>query len=177
MRKIKAILADHRYHMHLERTALHEQTRKFCRHDLEHFLAVCRISYIMVLEEPEPAKAWISMGMSGSLDKDNLKELIYATGLLHDIGRWQEYELGEDHALASGKLAIPILQDTGFNNEEITIIVTAIKEHRGIGTAGSYLGKIISDADNLARPCHWCQVKADCYKLEDMLKYYGDTIY
>ena len=59
-----------------------EQDRIFCRHGMEHCLDVARILYIMVLERNLPYR----------------KDMIYATALLHDIGRYEEYR-GEDHLI------------------------------------------------------------------------------
>ena len=50
------------------------------------------------------------------------KEIIYAIGLLHDIGRWVEYEGGEKHNKASYKMSLDILKECDFNKEEIEII-------------------------------------------------------
>jgi hypothetical protein len=55
--------------------------------------------------------------------------------------------------------------------------VAAIREHRGTKEQGSYLGKVMSRADNLARGCVLCHRKEGCYKVEKMLKKYGNIIY
>ena len=53
------------------------------------------------------------------------KEVIYAAGLLHDIGKWQEYKTGIDHASFEpnwpGKF-YPSL----FNPSEVELIARAI---------------------------------------------------
>lgn len=81
---------------------------------MDHLLDVCRISWILNLEE-------------GLLID---KERIYAAALLHDIGRWVEYETGQDHAMASGELAEDILDRCGFSGNEKADIIEAIKSHR-----------------------------------------------
>ena len=53
-----------------------EKDRIFCRHTMEHFLDVARLMYIYNLED--------QAGFS--------KEMIYAAGLLHDIGRYEQME-------------------------------------------------------------------------------------
>ena len=58
------------------------------------------------------------------------RELIYAAGLLHDIGRWQEYEEGIRHEIASADLASRILCECGYNEQEIEEIRRAILNHR-----------------------------------------------
>ena len=57
-----------------------EQNRKFCNHTLEHFIDVARLMYIYAVEH----ELTIS------------KELIYATALMHDIGRIEQIEKGLD---------------------------------------------------------------------------------
>jgi hypothetical protein len=200
MERIKAILANESYRRYVEQIENYEKDRRYCRHGQDHFLAVCRISYILVLEEPDLAEVCrkIELGkLLGGGDEGTavqppqlagnkyrqeearraVKELVYAAGLLHDIGRWLEYETGEDHALVSGKLAVPILMESGFLDNEISLIVAAIREHRGTEEKKSYLGMVIARADNLARGCVLCQTKDGCYKVEKMLKQYGKIIY
>lgn len=66
-----------------------EKDRIFCRHTMEHFLDVARLMYIYNLED--------QAGFS--------KEMIYAAGLLHDIGRYEQMEKGTPHHLAGARLA------------------------------------------------------------------------
>lgn len=92
-----------------------EEKRAFCRHGLDHGIAVARIAYIYLLEQQNTSLS---------------KEVIYAAGLLHDLGRWREYETGEDHALAGAELVKPIIQDSGFSIGELETITQGIREHR-----------------------------------------------
>ena len=85
MIRVNKIIENKMYWEHLDKIEVYEKDREFCRHNIGHFLDVCRIAWILNLE--------------GNLALS--KEVIYATGLLHDIGRWLQYENGEDHALAS----------------------------------------------------------------------------
>ena len=64
-----------------------ERDRIFCRHGMEHCLDVARILYIMVLERNLPYR----------------KDMIYATALLHDIGRYEEYRGQVSHHEAGGR--------------------------------------------------------------------------
>jgi hypothetical protein len=59
----------------------HEADRAFCKHGLNHLLDTARIAYILVLEN----------GLNIS------KGMVYATALLHDIGRYDEYYHGIPH--------------------------------------------------------------------------------
>lgn len=81
MNRVNQILFHPRYRQALEQTELWERDRKFCRHGISHFLDVARLAYIRCLEE--------------RLDVD--KDVIYAAALLHDIGRYQQYERGTPH--------------------------------------------------------------------------------
>ncbi len=57
-----------------------EEGRRFCHHDMGHFLDVARLAMIFNLQQ----------GLSVS------KEMIYAAALLHDIGRWNSMRTGTD---------------------------------------------------------------------------------
>lgn len=88
------------------------------------------------------------------------KEIIYAIGLLHDIGRWVEYEGGEKHNKASYKLSLDILKECDFNKEEIEIILSGILNHRNSEAKG--LDKIIYLADKKSRSCFLCNAEKLC---------------
>lgn len=88
------------------------------------------------------------------------KEIIYAIGLLHDIGRWVEYEGGEKHNKASYKLSLDILKECDFNKEEIEIILSGILNHRNSEAEG--LDKIIYLADKKSRSCFLCNAEKLC---------------
>ena len=91
-----------------------EKDRIFCRHTMEHFLDVARLMYIYNLED--------QAGFS--------KEMIYAAGLLHDIGRYEQMEKGTPHHLAGARLAERILTDCDFSLTEQKSILAAIRSHR-----------------------------------------------
>ena len=112
--KINRIKQNQKYKEYVQRIELHEKERFFCKHDMTHFLDVCRLTQILCMKKNNPLST----------------ELIYAAGLLHDIGRWQEYEKGVRHEIASGILAMEILEECGFDGEETEEVVLAIKNHR-----------------------------------------------
>ena len=114
MERVNKILVHHKFIEYIDRIARLEESRVFCKHEITHLIDVARISYILSLEKKY----------------DLGKEIIYACALLHDIGRWKEYEEGIDHAIASKELAVDILQDCGFKQEEINLICSAIGHHR-----------------------------------------------
>ncbi|MBR0598649.1 HD domain-containing protein [Sinanaerobacter chloroacetimidivorans] len=152
MQRIDSILNDTEYLDYLNKIQEAEADRIYCRHDMTHFLDVSRIAYILSLEE--------------KLHID--KEILYAMGLLHDIGRWMEYENGIDHAIASRELAAGILQKCDFTEIEIKEVLTAIEEHRK-KSGTTLLADILYRADKLSRNCILCKAKKTCRK------FYGEA--
>ncbi|HHX87068.1 MAG TPA: HD domain-containing protein, partial [Firmicutes bacterium] len=125
-----------------------------CPHDFDHLLAVARLTYLLLIEQGERTIS---------------KELAYAAGLLHDIGRWQEYTENIDHALAGVELACPILEHSGFKPVEIKLISTAISQHRHIDRPGDKnnlhpLSRALYNADLFSRLCFKCSARESCRK-------------
>lgn len=145
MKKVNDILNNTLYKENLEKLLKYEEKREFCRHDLKHFIDMARIAYIMVLEKGLPYA----------------KELIYAIGLLHDIGRVKQYEEGIPHHIASVELSKEILKKTDFTEEEKNIIIKSIQNHRK--EADDELSLIIYRSDKLSRECFNCKAINDCY--------------
>ena len=145
MDNIDAIMNNKLYNEALEKLSEYERDREFCNHTIEHFIDVSRIAYIMVLEE----KLSVS------------KEVIYAIGLLHDIGRVRQYEEGINHDIASVEMSREILKETSFTEQEIHIILNAIANHRK--ESDNKLEEIIYKADKLSRQCFNCKAEKECY--------------
>lgn len=145
MENIDKILNSKLYKEALEKLKKYEQDREFCNHNIEHFIDVARIAYIMVLEE----------GINVS------KEVIYAIGLLHDIGRVKQYEEGIHHDIASVDMSKEILKETTFTKEDINIILNGIANHRKKND--NKLENIIYKADKLSRQCFSCKAEKECY--------------
>ena len=123
-----------------------EKNRIFCGHDFNHLLDVARIAWIYCLE-----------------NKINLdKELIYATALLHDIGRAKQYLCGENHEEAGCSIAKNVLNRAGFSQEEIKMIINAIMVHNRDWDKKSELGNVIALADKKSRQCYMCEAKQNC---------------
>ena len=122
-----------------------EKERIFCHHDMIHFLQVARLAYIFSLERQY------------RLDK----EVIYAAALLHDIGKWQQYKEGIPHEIASADIAKTVLEETGFSEEEINMILAAIRSHRSVG-ATEPLSEVLYDADKISRDCYACAAQKEC---------------
>jgi uncharacterized protein len=123
-----------------------EKSRVFCGHGLGHLLDVARIAYILCLEE--------GLGVG--------KELVYAAALLHDTGRWRQYEDGTPHERESADIAAVILPGCGFDDEETTLIMGAILSHRRQGSPKSGLEKAFYRADKLSRRCFDCNAAEEC---------------
>ncbi|MGL4607160.1 MAG: HD domain-containing protein [Eubacteriaceae bacterium] len=133
------------YQSYLNRIHFHEKNRAFCKHNLSHFLDVARIATIKSREAPL------------SLTRD----LIYTTALLHDIGRFQQYEDKTPHEIASHKLATGLIQTLDFSGDEKKIILEAIINHRNPNTEG--FNRIFYESDKLSRSCFGCIEEQNCH--------------
>lgn len=124
-----------------------EQERIFCRHNTQHYLDVARLAYIENLEK--------GLGIS--------KELIYGAALLHDIGRYLQYQEGIPHEKGSAMLADVILKDCGFDEQEQQEILLAISQHREADTKEKNdLAGLIYRADKKSRMCLFCDACEEC---------------
>lgn len=157
MENTNRIYSDPRVRERLEKLKGYEKDRKFCKHDLDHFLTVGRIATIRAYEEGFEVN----------------RDLIYSAALLHDLGRTEEYEREIPHDRASVAFAKEILKITDFNDEEKERILSMIGAHRGDPKDG--YEKIFNEADKLSRACFLCDMREDCYWPEDrknmMIKY------
>lgn len=137
----------------MERIKAAEQTRKFCGHGFCHLLDVCRIAYMINLE-------------NGALIA---KDVVYAAGLLHDLGRAAQYEQGAGHAEESAVLAAGIMRDCGYTPEEIRMVAEAIRNHRqeAFGVDRNLLGQYLYTADKKSRNCFFCKASTECNWAEE----------
>lgn len=146
MKRIERILKHPVFIRELHKINTLEQDRRYCRHSIVHLLDVARIAYILNLEQHL------------NLPKD----IIYATALLHDIGKGIQYEDGTPHNISSAELAGPILKDCGYTPEEIPDMITAIRLHRKKSDSDNALVQILYTADKQSRACFSCQAQEDC---------------
>ena len=107
MKNIDRIINHPLFIMSMKKIHDYEIDRVFCCHGIEHSLDVARVAYITNLEQ--------NLGFQ--------KEMIYAAALLHDIGRWRQYEKNIPHEEAGAALAADILEDTAFSKEVLTCII------------------------------------------------------
>lgn len=164
MKRVNHILNDEQYRLYLLKNKAPEEYRQFCHHNFEHMLTVSRLTYLLLLESGCP---FIS------------RELAYAAGLLHDIGRWKEYQDGTDHAEYSAVLSGPILERAGFDPAERELIMRAVARHRDKEDAGaqrSPLGEALSRADSLSRLCFQCSAAGECKCCAER-PHYNELIY
>ncbi|XCP86644.1 HD domain-containing protein [Roseburia hominis] len=152
MSRVNHILFHPYYQECLAKNQKAEEGRIFCGHDMVHFLNVARIAYIFSMERQSGIP----------------KESVYAAALLHDIGKWQQYEFGIPHDKASAQIAEPILSEAGFERKEREMICAVILGHRSEGACeqvpgeAKMLAQILYDADKASRSCFSCEAKAEC---------------
>jgi len=154
MDRINKIIFNQDYLFYLQKNEAEEESRTFCTHHFEHLLTVARLTYLLLLEEGFP---FIT------------REMAYAAGLLHDIGRWHQYRANTDHAEYSAELAKPILDEAGFSEAESRLILKAIERHRIPYCHDPHrvpLNRALKKADSLSRLCFRCNVREECKKLE-----------
>jgi len=146
VKRVNFILNNNKYIELIKKIEGYEKNREFCRHNISHFLTVSRILYILTLEE--------------ELKID--KEVVYGVGLLHDIGRSLQYDVGTPHEEGSVILAKDILEESGYNNNEIEIINQAILAHRKYSEERTIFEKLAYRADKLSRECYECSASHEC---------------
>lgn len=154
MERCNRIITNPEYRLYLQKNVQEEAGRIFCGHHFEHLVTVARLTYLILIEEGQP---FIS------------REMAYASGLLHDLGRWKEYQSDQDHAAVSSELAGPILEKAGFPSPERLLIQKAIAQHRLRDSElrhRSPLSRALGRADRLSRLCFKCEARDSCYKLE-----------
>ncbi len=140
------IIKNRSYTEQLSKLAVLEADREFCRHDMEHFLSVARITMHMCRE----------MGVRADRD------LVYSAALLHDIGRTQEITMGIPHDIAGQALADCILSEVDCPEDMKAKIIRLIASHRDITRAGDELGRIFCAADKKSRMCFDCSAREKC---------------
>ncbi|MGN8887293.1 HD domain-containing protein [Blautia sp. HCP28S3_G10] len=146
MDRINAIWNHPLYQQNLSELLNLESDRIFCRHTPEHFLDVARLTWIYILEER----------------LDFSREIVYSAALLHDIGRARQYIDGTPHDEAGACIANTILTDLAFTEEEKSLIITAISEHRSSGTQTGILSRLLYKADKKSRNCFLCPALSEC---------------
>lgn len=150
MKRVNAILAHPLYRECYAKLEELEKDRIFCRHQMTHLLDVARIAYISNMEQ--------GLGIE--------KEVIYAAALLHDIGKYVQYEDGTPHEQSGEKIASEILgslsEKDAFSDEENRMILTAIRGHRRLREDADVLEKLLYTSDKASRMCFACPAEGEC---------------
>ena len=146
LERVNKILNNPKYKEYVKLNETYEADRKFCRHDLGHFLDVARIAYILVLENKMKVD----------------KEVVYAAALLHDIGRWLQYRGDKSHEEGSADLSGDILDDAGFAGPEKDLILEAVRNHRDENPGTVSFSSIFYKSDKLSRNCFDCAAAGEC---------------
>lgn len=140
------ILTNGHYREELEKIRCAEENRIFCRHDIEHFMNVARITLIRCAEK----------GIEADPD------VIYSAALLHDIGRYAEYTEGIPHDEAGVKIASEILEETDCPQDVKAVILSITGSHRRTDNEKNSLEYIFHWADKKSRMCFCCQAQDEC---------------
>ena len=155
MDRVDRIIYNDEYRRLMDTVRNKETDRIFCRHGLEHCLDVARIAYIMNIEQ------------GYAIDR----EIIYATALLHDIGKDEQYESGISHDVASERVADAILggmpDDVAFEPADAAAIKTAILGHRKLRVNSQPLERLLYAADKASRACFACPARNACNWSDD----------
>jgi len=147
MEKVNALLHNDSFQRHEKKIESWEEGRDFCKHDINHCMDVARIMMILNYERSVLVP----------------KNIIYATALLHDIGRDVQYEMGISHEAAGADIAHVILLKCGYSDEDSIWITTAIRNHRNPAVKNEKsLNGILYSADKLSRNCYICPVEQHC---------------
>lgn len=203
MNRVNLIYNHPLYKEKFDKLQVAEKNRIFCNHTLEHFMDVGRLMYIRYLEDAVELLHESDMSQVNSLSREtsmlqdisivqetsmlrdtsmapnNLavtREIIYATALMHDIGRISQIENDIPHDVASAKLCDVILPECGFAQWEIVMIKQAVLEHRNDlclnnslhfystqeKNFGHILSKLLYWADKKSRNCFNCPAYTEC---------------
>lgn len=147
MVRVDKILEHPSFRENLQKNMEAEIDRRFCRHDMTHFLDVARIGALINLEE----------------GREISRDLIYGAALLHDLGKHRQYREGIPHEQAGAAMAPGILADCGYDREEAEAVRAAILRHRDPDAAAEPgLTGILYRADKASRPCFCCPAQKDC---------------
>lgn len=163
MERVNRILRNPIYRKALQKNKEAEKERRYCHHDMAHFLDVARIAMLLAAKEQITAAKEQLLPISEEKELHAFEDLVYAAALVHDIGRYRQYEDGTPHEEASAALAADILLDSGFDEKETYVIIDAVRSHRDAGIAEEKsLRGLLYRADKLSRACFACPAQGDC---------------
>lgn len=150
MKRVNAIVEHPLYKECCRRLEELEKERIFCRHQMTHLLDVARIAYISSLEQ--------NLGFK--------KDVVYAAAVLHDIGKYAQYEEGIPHEQSGEQIGRRILdtlpEECTFSADEKQMILTAIRGHRRLREDAQPLERLLYTSDKASRMCFACSAEAKC---------------
>lgn len=168
MNRIDLIFKHPLYKEKYNKLLLAEKDRIFCNHTLEHFMDVARLMYIRYLESGIELSEAVNMSANTDKTENHARDIIYATALMHDIGRIDQIENNIPHDVASAKFCDIVLPGCGFSQNEIAMIQDAILKHRNdtshfnTPTSNSQLATLLYWADKQSRNCFVCDAYDKC---------------
>ena len=171
MERVNRILSNPAYQEAIRKNEELERDRRYCHHDMAHFLDVARIAMLLAVKEKLPISQAQKLSISQAQELSHLQvqevpimeALVYAAALVHDIGRYRQYEDGTPHEQASAELAPKILLESGFDQKETDVIVDAVRSHRNENIAEERsLRGLLYRADKLSRACFACFARQEC---------------
>lgn len=148
MKYVEAVLKNEKFLECIHQISELEKSRMYCKHDFTHLLDVCRIAHLINLEN--------HLGMD--------KEQLYLCGLLHDIGRGEEYLTGANHADAGVKIATEILSQIQCPPHLRQAVLHEIGNHRKKPTDMTVVTRenLFYLADKRSRNCFMCEANMTC---------------
>ncbi len=146
MKRLDRIIHHPVFQQELERLEFYEKDRIYCRHNLEHLLAVARTAQILNLER------------QANIPQD----VLYAASLLHDIGRACQYATGQPDRQPGVMLAEKTPKDAAFTPAQPNELLDCGQHHHGRPWGGTDLVSILSEADTRSRPCFSCLAAESC---------------
>ncbi|MDE6670747.1 MAG: HD domain-containing protein [Ruminococcus sp.] len=141
------ILENVLYRQELHKLEKLEKDRIFCKHSIEHSLDTARIAMILCREN----------GIEINPD------IIYASALLHDIGRSREYTEKIPHHSVGVSLANQILDNIDCPDDIKNSVISLIENHRRPDNDPHTPEYIFYMADKKSRLCFVCPARNECY--------------
>lgn len=146
MSYIARLMALESYRQALTALERREADRIYCKHDLDHFLDVARITLLLC--------------QAHNIEAD--RDSVYLAALMHDLGRLDRDEA--DHNVAGSVLAAQWLDAIGFPKDRQEVVLTLIEEHGWPGKkAPANLSEAFSLADSYSRACYYCPAADSCF--------------
>lgn len=153
-KRIYKILEHPKFRKNMLEISELEEDRIYCKHDFPHSITVADICLQICQEQGISVK----------------KDVIYATALLHDTGRQEEYHAQGSHEEAGIQSARLILEECNYTEDEICLIQETIRNHRQkknfIEIAN--FQECFAFADQLSRNCKNCDVYDSCNWSEEL---------